>query len=123
MFSLTDHLQYWLYSEPTDMRKSFYTLSGIVTNIMNRDPLNGDAYIFINKSNNRMKILRMESGGFVLYCKILESGRFHRPELDKESDFQWADLIMMIEGIVKKENFRYKRLNYLKSKKYTLHGI
>lgn len=28
MFSLNDSLRYWLWSEPTDMRKSFYTLSG-----------------------------------------------------------------------------------------------
>ena len=25
---LNDSLRYWLWSEPTDMRKSFYTLSG-----------------------------------------------------------------------------------------------
>lgn len=31
------------------MRKSFYSLSGIVTNHMGMDVQDGDAYIFINK--------------------------------------------------------------------------
>jgi transposase len=32
MFSLTASDRFYLYPYPTDMRKSFYTLSGIVTN-------------------------------------------------------------------------------------------
>ena len=32
MFSLERGMRYWLYSEPTDMRKSFHTLSGLVRN-------------------------------------------------------------------------------------------
>ena len=67
MFNLNANINYWLFSEPTDIRKSFYSLSGIVSNIMERYPLNGDAYMFINKSLNRMTILRIEYGGFVLY--------------------------------------------------------
>lgn len=29
MFNLDRGLRYWLYIEPTDMRKSFHTLSGL----------------------------------------------------------------------------------------------
>ena len=36
MFSLNESNRYYLYPYPTDMRKSFYTLSGIVTNQMGR---------------------------------------------------------------------------------------
>ena len=45
MFSLDGGLCYWLYSEPTDMRKSFHTLSGVVRNKIGGDPMNGDVYI------------------------------------------------------------------------------
>ena len=31
MFSLNDSMRYLLYNRPTDMRKSFHTLSGIIT--------------------------------------------------------------------------------------------
>ena len=45
MFSLDGGLRYWLYSEPTDMRKSFHTLSGVVRNKIGGDPMNDDVYI------------------------------------------------------------------------------
>lgn len=53
MFSLNDNMRYLLYSEPTDMRKSYHTLSSLVTNNMRLNVLDGDVFIFINKSRNR----------------------------------------------------------------------
>lgn len=50
MFSLSDNMRYMLYNQPTDMRKSYHTLSGIVSNVLGCDPCNGDVYIFINRS-------------------------------------------------------------------------
>ena len=38
MFSLGREMRYWLYSEPTDMRKSFHTLCGLVRNKIGGDP-------------------------------------------------------------------------------------
>ena len=58
MFSLGREMRYWLYSEPTDMRKSFHTLCGLVRNKIGGDPMNGDVYIFVNKRRNRIKFLR-----------------------------------------------------------------
>ena len=52
MFSLTASDRFYLYPYPTDMRKSFYTLGGIVTNQMGMDIQDGDAFIFINNSIN-----------------------------------------------------------------------
>ena len=76
--------------------------------------MNGDAYIFINKPGTRMKILRMESGGLVLYCKMLEEGKFYRPESDNNGRIVWSDLVLMVEGIVKNEHLKHKRSQYLK---------
>jgi hypothetical protein len=45
MFSLNDSMRYWLYSEPTDMRKSFFSLSGIVTNLMEKGKQESHRYI------------------------------------------------------------------------------
>ncbi len=55
MFSLNDSMRYLLYNKPTDMRKSYHTLCGLVTNELGCDPCNGDVYIFINKARNRIK--------------------------------------------------------------------
>ena len=59
MFSLNDSLRYWLWSEPTDMRKSFYTLSGLVRTKMGKDPFDGSVYVFINARHYRIKLLHM----------------------------------------------------------------
>jgi len=46
MFCLSDSDRFFLYPYPTDMRKSFYSLSGIVTEKMGKDVQEGDAFIF-----------------------------------------------------------------------------
>ena len=74
MFSLNDSMRYLLYNRPTDMRKSFHTLSGIITDAMGQDPCSGNVYIFINRARDRIKLLHWEPGGMVLYSKLLEAG-------------------------------------------------
>lgn len=102
MFSLTPSMQYYLYSFPTDMRRSFYTLSGMVTNQMGRNVQDGDVYIFINRPCTSMKILHMECGGLVIYHMKLESGCFKLPVFDQTTNtFQssWQDLMVMVQGV------------------------
>jgi transposase len=102
MFSLTPSMTYYLYSHPTDMRRSFYTLSGMVTNLMGRNVQDGDVYIFINRSCTGMKILHMECGGLVIYHMKLESGTFKLPFFDPNTNtFQtsWHDLMAMARGV------------------------
>ena len=94
--------RFHLYRQPTDMRKGFDALAGLVTTAMGNNPLNGEAYIFINKRRNRLKLLLWESGGFVLYYKRLEKGTFELPILQPEADsiqLSWEELVMLISGI------------------------
>ena len=87
---------------PVDMRKSFYTLSGIVNESMNQDVRNGGVFIFINRRGNIMKILHMEYAGMVIYHKKLESGRFKLPSFDEDTtslSIHWNDLMMMVESV------------------------
>lgn len=116
MFSLNDSMRYWLYSEPTDMRKSYYSLSGIVTNLMSMDVMSGDVFIFLNRPRTRIKLLHMEPGGLVLYSKILDGGTFGRPQDAEESQIKWSDLVMMVEGIVENPRYRRKRIMSLRDK-------
>lgn len=115
MFSLNDSMRYWLWSEPTDMRKSFHTLGGIVRNKMGRNPLDGDVYVFINRSRNRMKLLHWEPGGMVLYSKMLERGTFGSPTAgNDDGSLEWRDLVMVVEGIITSPDSRRQRLDYLR---------
>lgn len=111
MFSLSSS-RYYLYREPTDMRKSFDGLSGIITSKMGQNPMNGDLYIFINKPRNRIKLLRWEAGGFVLFYKRLEKGTFELPNLSESRTYQYIDyglLTMIITGISLKYAKKRKR--------------
>ncbi len=115
MFSLNDSMRYRLYTEPTDMRKSFHTLSGIVRDRMGRNPLDGDVYIFINRHRTRMKLLHWEPGGMVLYSKILERGTFGKPSgLQGDGSLARWDLVMVVEGIMADSTVRRRRLNTLR---------
>jgi hypothetical protein len=91
-----------MYSHPADMRRSFYTLSGMITNLMGRNVQDGDVYIFINRPCTSMKILHMECGGLVIYHMKLESGSFKLPVFNENTNtFQtsWQDLMMMVQGV------------------------
>lgn len=114
MFSLGSSHTYYLYSQPTDMRKSFDSLSGLVRSHMNTDPFNGHVYIFINKQRNRIKLLHWESGGFTLYYKRLEKGQFELPDLIKDNTHQlkWSDLMLIVEGIRLKSVQRTARFSF-----------
>jgi transposase len=114
MFSLNDSNRFFLYPRPTDMRKSFYSLSGIVTNQMGRDVRDGDAFIFVNKTCTTMKVLHMECEGLVIYYLKLEQGYIHLPSAAKwagrtEVQTDWSDLVMMVEGITPDTCRRAKR--------------
>lgn len=119
MFSLGSELRYWLYSEPTDMRKSFHTLSGLVRNKIGADPMDGDVYIFVNKRRNRIKLLHYETGGMVIYSKMLDRGTFGLPvpgSKDKMTrSIKWEDLLKMAEGIMADPDSRQARLEGLRN--------
>lgn len=120
MFSLDEGMRYWLYSEPTDMRKSFHTLSGLVRNRIGDDPMNGDVYIFVNKRRNRIKLLHYETGGMVIYAKALDRGTFGMPvPVGRDGvtmTVSWADLRRLAEGIMSDPDSRQARLESLKNK-------
>lgn len=101
MFSL-GAARYYLYREPTDMRKSFDGLCGIVSGRLGQSPMSGDVFIFINKPRNRIKLLRWEPGGFVLFYKRLESGTYELPLWQNGGLSQlidYGELAMIITGI------------------------
>lgn len=73
--------RYCFYRPPTDVRKSFDGLCGLVGNEMKRDPLSGDVFVFVNRRRNLVKLLFYERTCFwlfytsVLYNQFEESHR------------------------------------------------
>jgi transposase len=100
MFSLSSSHKYLLYGQPCDMRKSFDALCGIVRSALNRDPLNGEVFVFLNRGRTHLKLLHWENGGLVLYYKRLEKGTFAPPlSIGPGQALSWAQLVLMVEGI------------------------
>lgn len=118
MFSITS-ARYFLYLEPTDMRKSFDGLCGLVTSRLGQNPMSGDLYIFVNKPRNRIKLLRWEPGGFVLFYKRLEKGTFHLPKQavggSKNQLLDYSQLVMIINGISLENARKTKRFSSQKA--------
>jgi transposase len=113
MFSLGT-ARYFLYREPTDIRKSFDGLCGLVSSRLGQNPMNGDVFIFVNKPRNRIKLLRWEPGGFVLFYKRLEKGTFELPEVHNggfSREIDYGELAMIITGISMK--YAKKRRRFL----------
>jgi transposase len=114
MFSLNESQRFYLCLSPTDLRKGFDSLCGLVSSELGRDPLGGEVFIFVNRSRTTIKLLHWERGGLVLYHKRLESGRFSLPRVHssgKGCSILWRDLVMMVEGISMEKTTRRKRFN------------
>jgi transposase len=113
MFSLSSTNRFHLYSQPTDMRKSFDGLSGLVRDTLSNNPLNGDVFIFINKKRDKIKLLHWQGISFTLYYKRLEEGTFELPRYGQKSGItlSYAQVVMLVDGLSIK--------NIVKRKRYT----
>jgi transposase len=114
MFTLSSHHKFNLFSQPTDMRKGFNGLSGIVSNILQDNPRSGEVFIFINKTRDKIKLLQWQDSGFVLYYKRLEQGTFELSqyeELEGSIVLSYTKMAMMVDGLSIKNIASRKRFN------------
>ena len=120
MLSLSLPGRVFLCTLPTDMRKSFDSLCGLVEQRLGLDPLAGDLFVFRSKRGDRLKLLFWDEDGLVIYYKRLEEGSFMLPQADSERDragehglvLKPAELAMLLAGIdltQAKHHKRYRR--------------
>ena len=101
MISLPSSVHIYLATASTDMRKGFDGLSALVRNF-NEDLYSGHLFVFVSRRSDRIKILTWDTGGFVLYYKRLERGRFRVPKLNEgqiKVQLDAAELSMLLDGI------------------------
>lgn len=102
MISLPSAVKIFLYTRPTDMRKGHDGLLALVRRVFSADAFSGHLFVFLSRRRNRAKILFWDKGGFVLYYKRLEKGRFRLPEAEVGRDsleIASEDLAMLLSGI------------------------
>jgi len=110
MFFPEAQVRVWLYTQPTDMRKSYDGLSTLVKHTLHEDPTSGHLFVFINRKRTQMKVLYFDRSGYCIWSKRLEQGRFqtHSSERAKVA-LDWTQLKLILEGIVLKNTHQYKR--------------
>lgn len=69
-------VQLWLCTRPTDLRKSYDGLAATVRRQLGRNPLCGHGFVFINRRRTQLRCLYFEAGGYCLWSKRLERGRY-----------------------------------------------
>ena len=101
MLRLPASVRIFLAAQPTDMRKGFDGLSALVK-ARGADVYSGHLYVFVSRRGDRVKVLSWDRGGFVLWYKRLERGRFRLPAIegDRESiELDSGQLSMLLDGV------------------------
>ena len=76
MIGSTRAIRVFVRSVPTDLRKGFDGLYGLVCNDLGQDPLRGDLYLFMNTRRTSAKVLHWDGTGLCVYAKRLSRGTF-----------------------------------------------
>ena len=101
MIGLPRAVKIYLATEPADMRKGFDGLAALVE-AQGLDLYSGHLFVFVSKRADRVKVLTWDRGGFVLYYKRLERGRFRRPVVSADAESVLLDagqLAMLLDGV------------------------
>lgn len=100
MIGLPAAVRIYLFSEPTDLRKGVDGLTTLVRRHLDTDVFSGHIFAFLSRRCDRAKLLWFSHGGFVVYYKRLERGRFRRPGVDHDrATLTPAELQSLLEGI------------------------
>ena len=101
MIGSTRSVRVFAYTLPTDMRKGFDGLYGMVVSHLDHDPLSGDLFLFVARNRKRAKVLMWDGTGLCLYAKRLEKGRFAKLWAGEDSttlELTASELALFLEG-------------------------
>ncbi|QEF97898.1 IS66 Orf2 like protein [Stieleria maiorica] len=111
MIALAPTTRIFVYTEATDMRKSFNGLSGLVKEHFQVDLFSGHLFVFFNRRRDYVKTLMWDCDGLALWSKRLESGSFEKIVSKEHGSFEIdsAGLVMMLRGVQIEGSQRRKR--------------
>lgn len=99
IFGTSRSVRVWARPGPTDLRKGYNGLFGLVQSELGRDPLSGDLFLFVNRRRTSCKILTWDGTGLCIFMKRLERGQF--APLRREGGvvrLSASELALFIEG-------------------------
>lgn len=102
MLSVNKQLKIYYCCQPTDMRKSFDGLNGLVVDSLQCDPMSEALFVFRNRRGDRVKLLYWDQDGFALWYKRLETGTFQQPRADVDAKhvvLSASELMLLLDGV------------------------
>lgn len=103
MLSLPPSVRLFVARGATDMRKSFDTLAALVIEVIDEDPQSGHLFLFVNRRQDRLKVLWWDRSGYCLLAKRLEHGQFRVFDRAAGSDGAFemsaSELALILDGI------------------------
>lgn len=113
--------QLWLCTQPTDMRRSYNGLATMVRHQLGHNPLDGHGFVFINRRRTQLKCLYFEAGGYCIWSKRLEQGRFNLPGRHDTvvralSRAEFEALIEGLDWVVKKRRKRWRPSPFMEAR-------
>ena len=115
LLAIRDTVNYYLYRKPVKMSRSFDWLAALIRTELDKDIINGDIFIFLNRSRTMIKVFVYEQKGFSIFYRRLDEGSFQLPAIvgDQISYRMTAEQIMyMLSGMTLEEG------GYVKADKY-----
>jgi transposase len=116
MLMATSSLRVFAHRGPTDMRKSFSGLVGLVELELGQQVESGHLFLFFNRRRDRVKVLYFVGDGLVIFYRKLERGTFETPaaladgqEPSGGIELRLSDLTLILEGIELSSVKRRKR--------------
>jgi transposase len=111
MLNLPANVRIYLCAAPTDMRKSFDGLYGLVQSVFGRDVIDGHLFLFLSRRRDRIKLLYWDRDGLALWYKRLEAGTFETPVFANRShvELDATELAMLLGGVSLADVRRGKR--------------
>ena len=108
MLTISSMKNFYYIPEFTDMRCKAERISEIIRRKFNRDPYNGDVYIFMSKDRTKVKLIHFEDHAYYLHEKSFTRG-YHFMRLSYNDDgsriykLDWRGLVALLQSPVIKE--------------------
>lgn len=120
ILTLAADANFYLYRRPIKMSYSFDRLAALIRTELNKDVINSDVFIFLNKQRTTIKIMVYEDKGFSIFYRRLDEGSFQLPLIVSDVisyNMSEEQMVHMLQGVAVSEE------GYLSKEKYVpLHG-
>src|ERR1700722_8714331 len=120
LLALSDSANFYLYRKPVKMSRSFDGLAAIITTEIEKDIINGDVFIFLNRNRTMIKVFVYEQKGFSIFYRRLDEGSFQLPMIAGENisyKMSSEQMMYMLSGMTLRDG------GYIKADRYDpLHG-